>query len=256
MKNTKITTAIGHRFGMFVESITTGIQGTVVGITQCIAGCEILEIKVKNDKGAMKSNYLSSKLVKIINSDKVAEYEKLFAQTSHDMPFRLGDVVTDTVSEVTGTIGEIQYSVNTDPGVLLIKKWSEDDVEVYETARVMSCTSTGQSIHDQLLENRKKRERGELKVETLQRARCMATGVTGLITSVFNQASGTISVGIQPKGAQGKLLESHFTDIELVEVLEEKTKENVQTKKARKKPSGCVRSHELSCMKRKGMRAV
>lgn len=251
-----IVTTSGHRFGMLVESIASGLRGTVIGITHCIAGCELLEVQSKDNKGIARTHVFSSKLVEIINSDRVEEYEAIFAETNTTMPIRLGDEVEDTVSEAKGIVTEIQYSVNAAPNVLMIKPYSEHETNIYASARVISCKKTGHSIHDKIINNRLKRERDELKVELLQKARCMATGCTGLVTAIFNQASGTISVGIQPVSKEGRLLDTHYTDIELVEIITEETKKIVQPKEAPMKKSGCMRSHELSSMQRRGMHTV
>lgn len=250
-----IATTSGHRFGMLVKSITQGLEGTVIGITQCIAGCELLEVNVRDKKGVSRNHVFSSKLVEIINSDKVSEYEAIFAKTNHDMPIRLGDEVRDTVSDEQGIVTEIQYQVNTDPNVLMIKKWSEHETNLYASARVVSCHLTGKSIHDQIINNRNKRERDDLKVELMQKAECLATGATGLVTAIFNQANGTISVGIQPVSQEGKLLDTHYTDIELVRIVTEEPKETVPTNGTHKK-SGCMRSHELSSLKSSGIRTA
>ncbi|AGN30206.1 hypothetical protein VPFG_00206 [Vibrio phage nt-1] len=251
-----IATTSGHRFGMLVRSITSGLHGTVIGITQCIAGCELLEVKTKDSKNVTKTHVFSSKLVEIVNSDKVDEYEAIFAKTNTTMPIRLGDEVEDTVSEAKGIVTEIQYSVNEAPNVLMVKPYSEHETNIYASARVISCKKTGHSIHDKILNNRNKRERDELKVELLQKARCMATGAEGLVTAVFNQANGTVSVGIQPVSKEGRLLDTHYTDIELVEIITEEPKKIVQPEKAKLKKSGCMRSHELSSMQRRGMHTV
>ncbi|AGB06833.1 hypothetical protein [Vibrio phage VH7D] len=251
-----IATTSGHRFGMLVKSITTGIEGTVIGITQCIAGCELLEVRAKDAKNEVKTHVFSSKLVEIVNSNRVEEYEAIFAETNTTMPIRLGDEVEDTVSEAKGIVTEIQYSVNAAPNVLLIKPYAEHETNIYASARVISCKQTGHSIHDKIINNRQKRERDELKVELLQKARCMATGATGLVTAIFNQANGTISVGIQPVSKEGRLLDTHYTDIELVEIVTEEAKKIVQPKETKLKKSGSLRSHELSSLRRSGMHTV
>lgn len=251
-----IATTSGHRFGMLVKSVTNGIQGTVIGITQCIAGCELLEVKSKDSKGVKRSYIFSSKLVEIVNSDKVDEYEQIFKDTNQTMPIRLGDEVSDSVSEEKGIVVEIQYQVNSDPAVLMIKPYSEHESNLFATARVISCEKTGHSIHDKIVNNRLKRDRGELNVELMQKARCLATGATGLVTSIFNQANGTISVGIQPVSTEDKVLDSHFTDIELVEIVTEQVKETPQPDGKKHRSSGCLRSHELSSLRNSHMRTV
>ncbi|CAL9986549.1 hypothetical protein VPHD479_0285 [Vibrio phage D479] len=244
-----IKTSAGHRFGMRIRNIPSDIEGIVIGITQCIAGCELLEVQATDDKGVKRTHVFSSKLVEIIDSKKVDEYETIFKNMKVTMPVRLGDEVEDSVADVRGIVGEIQYSVNQPPNVLIVKKFDENDPSKYESARVISCKKTGHSIHDKIIANRNLREKDELKVELMQRARCMATGVEGLVTSKFDQANGTISVGIQPKSSTGKLLDTYFTDIELVEVLEP-VKEVKQKTDAPYKRSGCVRSHELTSLQR------
>lgn len=251
-----IATSSGHRFGMKVKSITTGITGVVTGITQCIAGCELLEVNGRDNKGSSKTYVFSSKLVEIVDSDLVEEYEAIFAKTNHKVSVRLGDQVNDRISDETGIVGEIQYQVNSDTNVLLVKKYSEYDENLYASARAVSCSNTGHSIHDQLVNNRAKRERGELTVKLMQKAKCIASGATGLVTAIFEQANGTISVGIQPVSEEGKQLNTHYTDIELVQIITEKQKETAPVPEGKPKKSGCLRSHELSSLTNSAVRTA
>lgn len=253
-----IVTSSGHRFGMTVKSITTGIEGTVVGITNCIAGCELLEVKSRDDKDVVRTHVFSSKLVEIVNSDRVDEYENIYNDLNlNQLEVRLGDEVEDTVSESKGIVIEIQYTVNESPNVLLIKEYSEHNAQnMYASARIVSCKRTGKSIADTIINNRNRRERGELNVELLQKAKCLATGATGLISAIFNQASGTISVGIQPTSESGKLLDVHYTDIELVEIITETAKDVVQPEGTKLKKSGCMRSHELTSLRNSACRTA
>lgn len=250
-----IKTSGGHRFGTEVLSLTTNLTGVVIGITQCIAGCELLEIRCKDNNGVETSQVISSKMAKIINHDKVSEYEKIFAGMKITMPFKLGDEVKDRVTNVSGIIGELQFSVNSTPNLLMVKKYNEDDDGRFESARVASCEATGHSIHETIMKHRRMRENGDLVVKHMQKVRCIASGATGLVVAMFDQASGTISVGIQPISKKGKRLDVVYTDIELIEVIDDQTTEVIKPKTGLKK-SGSLRSHELSSLQKSGITRV